>query len=204
MKTIFKILAIIGVLSFLGGLKNGEFFILGLILAGVFGYLGWKSESRKENLSFSPSNYLRHGNKNTSSNLISIKTGESSLKSAPNNSQKNKETITNLSNKSDEEYEIEHAIVVIQRKINQLISGFEKGLLSENEFQLKKKTLEFSKIKLIQTYHQKQKEKIIFSKNNELFEELKKLKISGLISNEEYTLKEKQLRDSLLEKSNKN
>ena len=201
MKTIFKILAIIGVLSFLGGLKNSEFFIFGLVLAGVFGYLGWKSESRKENKNLSPSNYQRHGNKNTSSNLNSIKTGESSLKSVSNNSQKDKGTITNLSNKSDEEYEIERAIVVNQRKINQLISGFEKGLLSENEFQLKKKTLEFSKIKLIQTYHQKQKEQIVFNNNIELFEELEKLKISGLISNEEYTFKEKQLRDSLQEKS---
>jgi hypothetical protein len=201
MKTIFKILAIIGVLSFLGGLKNSEFFIFGLVLAGVFGYLGWKSESRKEIKTFSPINYQRHGNKNTSSNLNSIKTDESSLRSTPNNSQKNKERIMNLSDKSEEEYEIERAIVVIQRKINQLISGFEKGLLSENEFQLKKKTLEFSKIKLIQTYHQKQKEQIIFRKNNELFEELKKLKFSGLISKEEYISKEKQLRDSLLEKS---
>lgn len=42
MKILFKILAVFFGLGFLGQLMGGEFFPIGLILALLFGYLGWK------------------------------------------------------------------------------------------------------------------------------------------------------------------
>ena len=42
MKIIFKVIAIIGVLSFIGGLMSGTLFFGGIIIAGIFGFLGWK------------------------------------------------------------------------------------------------------------------------------------------------------------------
>lgn len=43
MKVVFKIIAIIFILAVLGQLVVGNFFIAGFILAGIFGYLGFRS-----------------------------------------------------------------------------------------------------------------------------------------------------------------
>lgn len=47
MRNAFKVIAIIGVLSFFGGLKNGTIFTGGIILAGIFCYFGWRPEKDK-------------------------------------------------------------------------------------------------------------------------------------------------------------
>ena len=41
MKILFQVLFFLGVFSFLGGLMNGVFFIIGIIIAVIFGYLGF-------------------------------------------------------------------------------------------------------------------------------------------------------------------
>jgi hypothetical protein len=46
MRTVFKTLSIIGILSFLGGLMNGTLFFGGILIAALFGYLGWREQSK--------------------------------------------------------------------------------------------------------------------------------------------------------------
>ncbi len=42
MRTVFKVLAILTVLSVIGNLIAGKIFIAGIILAGIFAYFGWR------------------------------------------------------------------------------------------------------------------------------------------------------------------
>ncbi len=48
MKILFKILAVFFGLGFLGQLIVGELFLFGLILAILFGYLGWKEKKEPQ------------------------------------------------------------------------------------------------------------------------------------------------------------
>lgn len=48
MRILFKILAIFFGLGFLGQLVAGELFPIGLILALLFGYLGWKEKKEPQ------------------------------------------------------------------------------------------------------------------------------------------------------------
>lgn len=48
MEIIFKILAVMFGIGFLGQLLAGELFLFGLILAGLFGYLGWKEKKEPQ------------------------------------------------------------------------------------------------------------------------------------------------------------
>lgn len=48
MKTFFKVLSIIfGVLVF-GSLLAGQFFTMGVVLAAVFGYFGWREQKETD------------------------------------------------------------------------------------------------------------------------------------------------------------
>lgn len=46
MKLLFKILSVFFILATLGHLTQGQIFFIGIILAGVFGYFGWKSDHK--------------------------------------------------------------------------------------------------------------------------------------------------------------
>lgn len=47
MKTVFKILAIIFALGFIGQLIAGNLFIAGLVLSIIFAYFGWRKSKIK-------------------------------------------------------------------------------------------------------------------------------------------------------------
>lgn len=48
MKTVFKTLSIICAIGFIGQLLGGNFFPMGLMLALVFGYFGWRESKKVE------------------------------------------------------------------------------------------------------------------------------------------------------------
>jgi predicted negative regulator of RcsB-dependent stress response len=56
MKIVFIVIAIIGLLSFFGALKNGDFFFIGLVLAAVFGYFGWRPQKKNSDRNINNSN----------------------------------------------------------------------------------------------------------------------------------------------------
>lgn len=43
MKTVFKILCVLSILAFFGGLKSGAVSVLALVLAIIFGVIGWRN-----------------------------------------------------------------------------------------------------------------------------------------------------------------
>jgi hypothetical protein len=155
MKIVFKVIAIIGILSFFGALKDGVFFFIGLVLALVFGYLGWKPKKKYTNLNYS-------NNTSTSSNL----------QAQPINFDQN-------SNNKDEK------LKNINQKIELLNSSFSKGLLNQNEFIKKQTKLEIEKEQLLKIINAKYALQAIMTENKTVFDELLELKESGLISNEE-------------------
>jgi hypothetical protein len=166
MKIVFKVIAIIGILSFFGALKDGVFFFIGLVLALVFGYLGWKPKKKYTNLNYS-------NNTSTSSNF----------QAQPINFDQN-------SNNTDEK------LKYINQKIELLNSSFSKGILNQKEFTKKLSKLEIEKGQLLKIINAKDTLQAIMTENKTVFDELLELKESGLISNEEYLMKKSKLIDS--------
>jgi|688.fasta_scaffold996827_1 hypothetical protein len=76
MKIVFKVIAIIGILRFFGALKDGVFFFIGLILAGVLGYFAWSQVKnkfyKKSNNSEQINLYLDSKSKNELQNAFEI------------------------------------------------------------------------------------------------------------------------------------
>lgn len=188
MKTVFKIIAIIGVLSFLGGLKNGVFFIFGLILAGVFGYFGWKPE--KQNV-----NTENLKNDNAQQKVI---TEENKINNNLNSEEvtinDNKNSVYEESSDNELKIKIDH----INRKLNLLESSFSAGLLSKQEFEKKKESLEKESYTYVNLLDEQVSKGKVILENKKLFDKLLELKSNELISKEEYDSKYKILLTSLL------
>jgi uncharacterized protein (TIGR02145 family) len=185
MKIVFKVIAIIGILSFLGGLKNGVFFILGLILAGIFGYFGWRPEKKI------------YEQKHSSDDFQNLKS-----KKPSNNFNINEPVDEEFNdNKEKTEVELKAKIEDYKNKIDLLNKSYEQGLLTEQEFKSKKGVLEIKKNKLNQNLDDQIARKLIIVNNKVSFDRLTELKESGLINSNEYKLKFEQLQSKFLTNS---
>jgi hypothetical protein len=174
MRLVFKIIAIIGVLSFLGGLKNNVFFIFGLILAGLFGYLGWrpkvnipiiKNPSKKDE----KSNFFSRANINLNFENGFYKTIENS------------------------------STADLLNKIKILENSHKEGLLTDFEYESKSKEIN----KLINHNQYLELNSQIIASNKLLFEKLDKLYSNGLIDLEELNTKRNNLLNKIRNESNK-
>lgn len=186
MRIVFKVVAIIGVLSFFGGLKNGVFFFFGLLLAGIFGYFGWRPQKKLEEQKESPRKNLDNKFDNAN-NQFSPKPLSDSVK-------------LNSSDKLSV-LELERKIEVLNQKKNLLISSYNEGLLNRQEYISKKLTLDLtiSELSDALTVSLTTKKAILDNKN--LFDRLLELKTQELISNEEFNMKYNILLTSLINKS---
>jgi hypothetical protein len=168
MKIVFKVIAIIGILSFLGGLKNGIFFFFGLILAGIFGYFGWRPEKKIIE------------QKHSSDDLQNLKTKLDSTI----------ESLKDLKQKgilSDEEYkakvekiEIEKSEQKVKNSIGykQLKGLFDSGVFTKDEFEEKTERLKNLELK-------SSKKHVELEQNSTENNRIKELKTNKAVSNSE-------------------
>lgn len=142
MRVVFKVIAIIGVLSFLGGIKNGVVFIFGLVLAIVFGYLGWRPKKELKNASVQSNNkQINTIEKNQNSTLSELNKKFKLLQESFEIGLINKDEYESKSN------EIHLAIKSEQEKINQSESTGIKHL--EKYFKNRNRKKSYSKEELI-------------------------------------------------------
>lgn len=188
MKIVFKVIAIVGVLSFIGGLKNGVFFFFGLILAGVFGYFGWRPEKQNVN----------------DKNLKKDNTQQKTItEENERNNNVNSEEVTINDNKIGDnrestDKELKTKIDLINRKLNLLESSFSEGLLSKQEFEKKKEYLEKESSSYVNLLNKQISKRKVILDNQKLFDKLLELKTNELVSKEEYDVKYNILLTSLL------
>lgn len=189
MRIVFKVIAIIGILSFLGGLKNGVFFIFGLILAGIFGYFGWRPEKNLEDKKDTSNDKPQQKLQDVNNELTTVNSRKTSVKVDKINLQ-GQESETDIKNKIEEN----------NKKLELLTSSYDDGLFSQQEFKPKKEYLELEIAKLTQLLNTKITTKKVIEENKELFARLSELKTQGIITNDEYNLKYKDVLTSLLNK----
>jgi hypothetical protein len=187
MKIVFKVIAIIGILSFLGGLKNGVFFIFGLILAGIFGYFGWRPEKKL-------------GKEQSSSPTERPKKATTTFRNV--NSSNKYSTIKQVIKSDNElsESELEKQIETLNQKKELLIRSYNEGLFNSKEYDQKKSELELEISKLNQLLTLKLTTEKVLLENKNLFDRLLELKARELITSEEYKFKYNELLSSLLQK----
>ena len=184
MRVVFKIISIIGVLSFFGGLMNGVFFIFGLIIASIFGYLGWwynqndKEGSRKEKIK---------------ENLSSKKYGET-------NQTNFRDVISRYYSNGLSENQLKSQIDSFNQKKELLESSYNDGLFNWQEFSDKKVEFENELVILNQVLLMKIHSPKIVLDNKDAFNKLLQLKSQGIITNDEYKNKYDDLIISFLGK----
>lgn len=175
MKIVFKIIAIIGVLSFFGGLKNDVFFIFGLILAGIFGYFGWRPDKKVK----------------PNSNDEQSHNSEDSLSKIEFEEFDNKKEVCNAKETTDSK--LKERISLVNQKMELLSTSLDQDILTQQEFHDKKKVLEIEKENLTKSLIEINARKKVILENDDIFKNLLDLKTSGIITQEEYNFKEKQL-----------
>ncbi len=187
MRIIFKVITIIGLLSFLGGLKDGEFFFFGLILAGIFGYFGWRPEKKMEKEQSSSSSERSKKTTNTSKDVNST-----------NKYSKIKQGIQSDNELS--ESELKKQIETLNQKKGLLICSYNDGLFNSKEYDQKISELESETSELNQLLTLKLITNLVILENKSLFDRLLELKARELINSEEYKFKYNELLSSLIQK----
>jgi hypothetical protein len=186
MRVVFKIISIIGVLSFFGGLKNGVFFIFGLIIAGIFGYLGWWYKQ----------------NNNEGSRKEKIKENLSSKKYSEINQANFRNVMSRYYSNGLSENQLKSQIDSFTHKKELLESSYKDGLFNWQDFFDKKEEIDKELMILKQILQLKINSPKILSENKDAFNKLSQLKLQGIITNEEYQNKYDELLIYFLEKLN--
>lgn len=189
MRIVFKVIAGIGILSFIGGLMNGMFFVFGLLLAVIFAYLGWRPEKKSEN----KNNLMYDNSQQNFDSFGSMSKNSSSLNEICKN-------VVEINHQDLSEIDINSKIDECKRKLKLLSSSYNDGILSREEFMTKKESFEIEIVKLTDTLSFQIKTKKITQENKATFDRLLELKAQGLITNEEYSFKYQNLLNSFLDK----
>ena len=163
---------------------NGVFFIFGLIIASIFGYLGWwynqndKEGSRKEKIK---------------ENLSSKKYGET-------NQTNFRDVISRYYSNGLSENQLQSQIDSFNQKKELLESSYNDGLFNWQEFSDKKVEFENELVILNQVLLMKIHSPKIVLDNKDAFNKLLQLKSQGIITNDEYKNKYDDLIISFLGK----
>lgn len=132
-----------------------------------------------------------NGNKHNQPTLKTLNDDESL------NVESSKNTVgTGMSSKS----ELMAGIELYNHRLELLIKSYNQGLLSVQEYTIKKLTIENEKIKLTKQLDVLVRTELIVFENKETFDRLLELKQTGLITNDEYNLKFKNILSSFLSK----
>lgn len=188
MRIVFKVIAIFGILSFLGGLKNDVFFFFGLILAAIFGFFGWRPKKNLEDKKTASNDNLRK--------ILKQADNKTFIKERFSEARNDDKIINNERQVS--ETELKQKIEECNKSIELLSISFDDGLFNPHEFIAKKERLETEIFELSQRLNLKIATNKVVQENNGLFDRLLVLKTKELISNEEYQTKYKNLLSSLL------
>ncbi len=191
MRIVFKIIAIIGVLSFLGGLKNGVLFFGGLILAGIFGYFGWRPEKSREE------------QRGRSINSNSENHESVGVNSKPNNLIP--EDVTQQRQKDEVSYHnLPESLLVDKpqekpssldsyKKLKLLDRSFEQGLLTKSEYEAKANEIHILVKQDRQSQNEAAIQELLLRQNKEFINQLEELLSSGLLNQEEFEDKKTNL-----------